>query len=296
MRTYKIIANPAAGRGRSRAIVLKVVELLKQKGVQFDLELTRSPGDAANIARNALSSFDVIVVVGGDGTVNEVLPGMLFSQTPLGIIPGGSGNDLIKSLSIPANMEKAVDVLLQGKTRSVDVGKINTRYFANNVGFGFDAAVNKASYSINNAKQGLRLYLCALFRTLGRYDPVRLKLFMDHSSIEQDLFLVSIGNGTTCGGGFRLTPHAKVDDGLLDVTIVRPLSIPTLLWHLPKVFLGTFDRVSYATMLRTTKITIESIGTVPIHVDGESFAGDAGHYEIEVLPRALTIIGDFPET
>jgi diacylglycerol kinase (ATP) len=159
------------------------------------------------------------------------------------------------------------------------------------VGIGFDAAVNRASYELKHSKRGLWLYICALVRTLGRFDPVPVRITMNGEIIEQDIFLLTIGNGTTCGGGFRLTPHAKLDDRLLDVTIVKPLGIPTLLWHLPKVFLGTIDKVTtYARLTRTTKLSVESSHALPVHVDGEIFAGDGKTLEIEIVPAALTVI------
>ncbi len=293
MKKYKLIANPAAGRGKANAAVLQVVELFKAKGATFDLELTTGPRQAADVARKALKEFDVIVAVGGDGTVNEIVPGMLFSGKPLGIIPSGSGNDFIKSLDIPNNIEKAVDIVLKGETRVIDAGKINGMYFANGVGIGFDAAVNRASYEINHSKRGLWLYVCALVRTLGRFNPVPVKITMNGETIEQDIFLLTIGNGTTCGGGFRLTPHAKMDDGLLDVTIVKPLGVLTLMWHLPKVFLGTIDKVTnYARLTRTAKLSIASTHPIPVHVDGEIFPGDGKDLEIEIVPGALTVIGN----
>ncbi|MCK9420415.1 MAG: diacylglycerol kinase family lipid kinase [Nitrospirae bacterium] len=292
MMNYKLIANPAAGRGKARKAVLKVVEVLKKKGVLFDLELTKGPRDAAAIARRAAPDFDAIIVVGGDGTVNDVVPGMLYSGKPLGIIPMGSGNDFIKSLHIPNNIESAVDVVLRGATRTIDAGRINDMYFANGVGIGFDAAVNAESYRINHSRHGLWLYVCALARVLGRFDPVPVTITLNNEEISQKIFLLSIGNGTTCGGGFKLTPHAKVDDGLLDVTIVGPLGLLALLWHLPKVFLGTIDRVKYAKLRRTSKLMVRSEVPVPVHVDGEIFTSPDNRYEIEVVPRALIVIGN----
>ncbi len=291
MKKYKLIANPAAGKGKAREAIQHVTELFKARGAAFDLELTKAPKQAAEIARRSLDQFDVIVAVGGDGTVSEIVPGMLFSPRPLGIIPSGSGNDFIKSLGIPNNIERAVDIVLRGETRVIDAGKINGTWFANGVGIGFDAAVNRASYEIDHSRRGLWLYISALVRTLGRLDPVPVKITMNGETIEQDIFLLTIGNGTTCGGGFKLTPHAKVDDGLLDVTIVKPLGLPALLWHLPKVFLGTIDKVTkYARLHRTAKLTVESAYAIPVHVDGELFSYEGRTLELEVVPAALTVI------
>ncbi len=295
MKQYKLIANPAAGRGRSAAAVLRVVELLKSRGASFDLELTTAPKQAAEIARRSLAEFDAVVALGGDGTVNEIVPAMLGSGRPLGIIPTGSGNDLIKSLGIPKSIEKSVDTVLHGTTRVIDAGRINDTYFVNGVGIGFDAAVNRESYEIGHSRRGLWLYICALARMLGRFEPVPVTIALNGRTVSEEIFLLTIGNGTTVGGGFRLTPHAQVDDGLLDVTIVRPLGVPALLWHLPKVFLGTIDRAKrYARLERTARITVTSSGPVPVHVDGEIFAEQGRTLEIEIIPRSLTVIAGRP--
>lgn len=293
MKRYKLIANPAAGRGNARSLIRKAESLFRGRGISFDLEFTHGPGDAADVARRSLPDFDVVVAMGGDGTVNEVLPGLLFSGKPLGIIPCGSGNDFIKSLGIPNNIEKAFRILQEGKEKAIDIGTINGKPFANGVGIGFDAAVNRTSYSINHSKKGLLLYFLAFLRTIGKYRPSAAKITADGNTMEQETFLISVGNGTTVGGGFRLTPHAKIDDGLLDLTVVKPLPLPLLFWHLPKVFLGTIDRTPHTITLRAQKIRIKTPSPVPAHLDGEIYDGDATAFDIEILPGALTVIGNF---
>ena len=291
---YKLIANPAAGRGKASSVVHRAVKAFKSRGLLFDLEHTQGPCDAANIARRSSGDFDVIVAIGGDGTVNEIVPGMLSSGKPLAIIPGGTGNDFIKTLRIPNNVEQAMDIIVRGSTRMIDVGRINGFCFVNAVGFGFDAAVNQATRMINHSKQGLLLYLRGLIKTLGKYDPVPLKITMNGNTFDQETFLLAIGNGTTVGGGFKLTPHAKIDDQLLDVTIVKPLGLPALLFHLPKVFRGTFDKVKYAALQRTERLVVETRGPVPIHIDGEIYSGEETRFTIEVVPRALMMIDNLP--
>jgi diacylglycerol kinase (ATP) len=290
MKKYKLIANPAARRGSAQLIISRTLELLAKRGAAYDLELTAGPKEAGKIARAACLDHDVIIAIGGDGTVNEVVQGMVFSDTPLGIVPGGTGNDFIRSLHIPNRLEQAVDIILAGQTRRIDVGKINNTYFANNIGFGFDAAVNMTTYSMGARAGGLSLYMRALIKTLGKYRPVPLTITMNGRTIDQETFLLSIGNGATCGGGFKLTPHAKLDDQLLDVTLLKPLPLASLLWHFPEVFLGTIDRAPCASLERTTELTITSHGPVPIHVDGEIFPGNENRYQVSLVPRALTVI------
>ena len=295
MKKYKLIANPAAGTHRSRHIAAQVVELLGQRNIEFDLEFTAAPKHAAEIAVRSCKDFDAIVAIGGDGTVHEIAGAMLDCDTPLGIVPAGSGNDLIKSLGIPNDVQAAVDVLVAGRTRTIDTGTINGLCFVNVVGIGFDAAVNHNSHGIRWPASGRFRYVMALITTLGTYLPLPLTVTINGSTTTQDLYLLTIGNGTTCGGGFRLTPHAKLDDGLLDVTFVKPISIPRLLWHLPKVFQGTLDRVvRYASMTKVKKLRVESNLQVPVHVDGEVYRGDTLRLDIEVIPGALTVIGNFP--
>jgi diacylglycerol kinase (ATP) len=296
MTKYKLIMNPAAGRRNAAVHALRAFERFPARGATFSAEQTRAPGDAGRIAREALRDHDVIVAVGGDGTVNEVVQGMIFSDRPLGIIPAGSGNDFIKSLGIPNNIEKAAQIIMRGITRRIDAGRVNGRYFANAVGIGFDAVVNRASYGIRHAKGGLLLYLCALVKTLGRYQAVTMTVTMNGRSDSGDLFLLTAGNGTTVGGGFRLTPRARLDDGLLDVTRIKPIALLPLLWHLPKVFLGAIERVpAYAVMDRTPHLIVESSGPVPVHLDGEIYSGDETRFEIEIVPRAITAIGNWKE-
>jgi diacylglycerol kinase (ATP) len=297
MKKYKLIANPVAGTHRSRHIAAQVVELLGQRNVEFDLEFTAAPRHAAEIAVRSCKDFDAIVAIGGDGTVHEIAGAMLDCKTPLGIVPAGSGNDLIKSLGIPSDIREAVDILVAGRMRTIDAGTINGLCFVNVVGIGFDAAVNRNSHGMRWPANGQLRYVLALITTLGNYAPLPLTVTIDGTTAAQDLFLLTIGNGTTCGGGFRLTPHAKLDDGLLDVTFVKPISVPRLLWHLPKVFLGTLDRVErYASMRQVTKLRVESTLPVPVHVDGEVYRGDTSRLDIEVIPDALTVIGKFPLT
>ncbi len=291
MKRYKLIANPASGGGRTRAVAARAVDLLGRRGVPFDLEFTTAPKQAAEIAARSCDGFDAIVAVGGDGTIHEIAGSMLGCEKPVGVIPAGSGNDLVRTLGIPAETGAAIELLLAGRTRVIDAGKVNGLCFVNVVGIGFDAAVNRASHGLRWPASGLLRYLAALARTLGTYDAVPLTVTLDGARTTQDLFLLTIGNGTACGGGFRLTPHAKLDDGLLDATLVRPISVPSLLWHLPKVFGGTLDRAPrYASMTTARTVRVESAAPIPVHVDGEVYTGDTSVLEIEIVPKALTVI------
>jgi diacylglycerol kinase (ATP) len=163
----------------------------------------------------------------------------------------------------------------------------------NGVGIGFDAAVNYNTRGVRWVKTGLAVYFLAFLETLMKYKPCPMKISINGETIDQEMFLVSVGNGTTCGGGFKLTPQAKIDDGLLDITVVKPLSVPQLLRHLPKVFQGTIDTTQHAITRRAPGLTITSPHPLPFHVDGEIYALEGDICEIAVVPQALTLIGNF---
>lgn len=295
MKTYKLIANPHAGRGRAGSIVAEVVRLFNARKARYDLVTTSGPGDAENIAAVACARDDVaaVISIGGDGTLNEIVQKAVFTGKPVGVIPAGSGNDFAKVLNTPKKLDDIVDMLLTGRTKVIDAGRMNKRFFANNIGIGFDAAVNYNTRKVKWIKSGLAVYVCALLKTLNRYRPLPMKITINDEVFEQHLFLVSIGNGTTCGGGFKLTPHAKIDDRLLDITMVKPLSLPQLFRHFPKVFQGTIDKTHHAVIRRAEKLTVESAHPLPLHVDGEIYALEGNTCEISVVPKALTIIGNF---
>ena len=295
MKKYKLIANPHAGRGRAGRIVAEVVRLFNARKARFDLETTAGAGDAEKIAAIACigDEYTAVISIGGDGTVNDIVQKAVFTGKPVGVIPAGSGNDFTKVLNTPKKLDDIVDMLLAGKTKIIDVGRINKRFFANNIGIGFDAAVNYNTRKVKWIRSGLTVYVCALLKTISRYRPLPMKITINGEIFDQNMFLVNIGNGTTCGGGFRLTPHAKIDDRLLDITMIKPLSPLKLLWHFPKVFQGTIDKTPYTVTRRSEKLTVESFHQLPLHVDGEIYSLEEYVCEISVVPNALTVIGNF---
>jgi len=163
------------------------------------------------------------------------------------------------------------------------------------VGFGFDAAVNYNTRSVRWITSGFAVYVLAFLKTLNKYRPSHMTVRINGETIERELFLVSVGNGTTCGGGFKLTPHAKFDDNLLDITMVTPLGLVQLFRHLPKVFQGTIDTTGHAITRRSPLLTVESPHQLPVQVDGEIFSLEGNTCEISVVPRGLTVIGKFED-
>ena len=288
MTKYLLIANPAAGAGRSADTIEEVCQILEGRGIDYELMLTTAPRVASDIARTHQSRFDVVVAMGGDGTISEVAQGMLHSQKPMGIIPSGSCNDFIKSLNIAPQLDKVVDVLLGGHERSVDVGRINDRYFINNAGIGFDGEVNRISSNLHGHPPGLMRTMSALTTSIAHYDPPMMKVTINGKVLEQKVFQITVGNGAVCGGGFKLTPDAVLDDAMFDVLLINSLGVGARILHLPKVFNGTIAKTKHAFIERTPKLTVTSHKPLPIHIDGEVYSHDTCH--IEILPKALKVL------
>jgi len=290
MKRVKFIANPEAGLGKGRRILPRLRGILEDRGLSFEVEETMAPKQARDLAREAVGQFDAVVAVGGDGTVSEVAQGLIHTETPLGIIPAGSGNDFVRSLGYPKELEDIVDCIAKGSVRTVDAGCLNGRYFVNVMGIGFDAVVNQRKNGTSWVK-GLPAYLWALVGTLGTYSPIRVDVHLDgEACAATEAYLVSIGNGTTCGGGFRLTPYARVDDRLLDVCILAPVRVPNLLWHLPKAFNGTIEKSGYATLKTASEITLDTTESLPAHIDGEPHVLEKGRHRVRIIPEALKVV------
>ncbi|MFQ6057405.1 MAG: diacylglycerol/lipid kinase family protein [Anaerolineae bacterium] len=297
MAPYKIIVNPWAGRGAGEKLLPTIEDTLRRLEVDFDVDRTTRPTEATDLTRRALAAgYETIVAVGGDGLVHEMVNG-LFMETggevagTLGIIPIGSGNDFIKMLDIPTDLVAACYNIVQGKTRLVDAGRINDRYFANSVGTGFDALVAIEAQKIRWLT-GLPLYLLAVFRTLAlTYRTPQATIELDGETISQTITMIAIMNGRCYGGGFWITPDAENDDGLFDLAIARGLSRPGILRLLPEVMRGTHTDKEPVTMARARRVVIHLAEPLPVHADGEIIYTEARHLELEVLPRRLRVIG-----
>ncbi len=301
MKEYTFIVNPEAGRGHGRKLLEPLANELQARKVDFDLLVTTRPGEAIEFARTC--SGPVVVSVGGDGTLNEVANGLRGDHRGVGIIPAGSGNDFIKSLYTPRQLSQALDVILGGKVRRVDVGRITCtssspdegtvetreRIFINGVGVGFDAAVAAKMRTIKYLS-GTAVYVLAVLQTLGKYSASRFKVAADNVERISSNLLIAIGNGRCAGGGFYLTPDAVVDDGCLDLCVIEDLSVQRILRLMPLVMLGRHKRVREVSFLRAKeRIRIEADHSFFVHADGEVVGQGVDLVEIGILPQRLPI-------
>jgi diacylglycerol kinase (ATP) len=297
---YAFIVNPEAGKGRGRATLHALRREVEVRGIQADIFETERSGDGQMLAARA--DAEVVVAVGGDGTINEVANGIIGSGKVLGVIPAGSGNDFVKSARIPTRTSEAVNVLLAHRTTSIDIGCIvsnsrighaqsnsQERFFVNGVGIGFDAAVAEQTRHTRNLS-GVMLYLVAVLRTLRKYRPCQFHIEIDSDSMSGRTLLVAIGNGACAGGGFYLTPDAMLDDGLLDVCVIEAKSALQILKLVPKVMGARHVGTSGVSLRRGKRVRIETEEPVFVHADGEILGHAARSITVEIRSRQLTVV------
>jgi len=275
-----------------------VSRVLAQRGLAVDHRLTEKRGAATELAAQARQAgYETVVAVGGDGTVQEVVNGLVGPKgdcpAALGVIPGGSGNDFSKMLGYPGDPAGALEVVLGGHVRRFDLGRANGRYFVNIAGVGFDAEV--AGFLNQKPKRlpGILTYLYGILTILFRYRPALLSLDLGAEVLRQKCLLVSVANGPSHAGGFKMCPEAKPDDGLLDICVAGDLTRPETLLLLPKVFSGRHTLHPKVRIYKgVKKVKISSDLPLFLQADGEIFGRVPAL--IEIVPGVLRVIGADP--
>ena len=297
----RVILNPLAGRGYASTIAPKVRRTLASLGVSFDYVETEYAGHAVVLARQAVrEGYETIVSVGGDGTAHEIINGIMqeadgtFTGT-LGCIPAGSGNDFAVMNGVPTQVEAACTLIATGAPTPVDLGKITldgtiTRYFDNTVGVGFDGLVAKETRRLTHLR-GLALYLPVVLKTIFiTMQSPHVALAIDDRLFDMRTVMISTCNGPRQGGGFLMAPHARYDDGLLDVIVAETLPRLEMLALVPRFLKGTHLSHKKIATYQGRRILIASDDILHVHVDGEILAEEVHRVEIEVVPQCLRMI------
>lgn len=267
-----IIINPAAGRGKSRKHWLKIKRIIQTNNLIFQEYFTEGPGHAVEIAGQLeKKGFNKIIVVGGDGTLHEVINGLNSKKIILGMIPTGTGNDFSRTVGISRIPEKAAEqILLNGQAVDIDLGMINKKLFVNVAGIGFDAQVAEEINTSFKWLSGVPAYLLAVLKLLRKYRNIPLEINLDNKDVfTVKAFLLAVGNAQYYGGGIRIIPTAVIDDGFLNVCIAGDASKFEILTAIPKAFSGKHLEHDKVTAYKAKKITISSSIPAPIHADGE---------------------------
>ncbi len=290
----KLILNPYAGKKRLDKEIDIIKKTLSDQKLDFELAFTQKPKDGIYLAKKAAEEgFNLIVSAGGDGTINEVVNGIIgFEEVILGVIPIGLGNDFAWMLGLcPKDIEMACKTLCHGTVKKIDVGMVNDRYFVNGLGIGFDAQVARERLKYKGILRGVSLYLYAVIKTLFKYKFTPTNITLDGKTININSLLIAIGGGKRCGGGFLLTPEAILDDGLFDVCIIQQIGKLKALCNLPKTLKGTHTTMHEVNMYRAKQISVQLPVLLIAHVDGEIIEGST--YQIELLHRKLKVIGNW---
>nr|HID13380.1 diacylglycerol kinase family lipid kinase [Anaerolineae bacterium] len=295
MSTAKIIVNPYAGRWKAKAAIPDIERACRKIGLDYELVVTEGPNHGIELAREAaLAGFSPIVSAGGDGSISEVVNGLMQAAGdgvagPLGVIPLGSADDFADMLGMEKEVEAACRVIMAGHTRIIDVGCVNGRYFDNNSAVGLEPMVTITQAAMERVK-GTPRYILAALKTILSHRPWHMRLAWDDGEYEGPTTLVSVGNTRRTGGAFWMTPRAEVDDGYLDFIFAGGVGRLKLLRLLPTTFDGSHIERPEVTYLRTTRLTIECDPPTPIQADGELFELSATHIEYTILPGRLRVI------
>lgn len=288
---HVFIINPVAGKGKTLNLIPEIREYFQIAGIECIIEVTKRPGHATEIAAQYASEEDCrIYSVGGDGTLNEVLNGMAGSKCTLAVIPSGSGNDFIRSITIKKDFSNILKETIQGTEHEIDLARVNGRYYINLSAMGFDALVvyNTQKFKKMPFVTGSLAYVLGILDTIIGYQNNNLKIVIDGKTIEKKSLLISVANGKYCGGGMLASPYASVDDGLLDICLVGEMSRLEVFKLFPKFMKGEHGQIKGVSFERGSKVEIECAKQVVLHIDGE--VSLVNRAEFEIIPKGIKII------
>ena len=287
-RSVLVILNPAAGKGKARKALPVIRDCLMASGFDFELLQTERSGHAVELAKKNAKKFTDVLAVGGDGTLNEVVNGMAGTKAVLSVVSAGSGNDFLKNFGPLRSLEEEIHDAVNGPVRRIDLGICNGRYFINGIGVGFDGKV------VEDMARGVLFggslgYYTTVLKLLLSYKETEMEIRLDKRAFKEKIFMITVANGTTFGGGFRITPEAKLDDGLLDVCKVTRIGLLRRYVHVREVTKGTHASMAEVAMLTAKKVRIESPVKTACHIDGENLG--SGPYDIRIVPSAISFRG-----
>jgi YegS/Rv2252/BmrU family lipid kinase len=269
---HLFIVNPVAGKGKTLPIITEINEAFKGINEEYIIEVTERPGHATEIVKRYVEIEDYRVYsVGGDGTLNEVLNGIVNSNSSLAIIPSGTGNDFIKSICKDLNMSNLLYRTINGKEEFIDLAKVNHRYFINISSVGFDAQVvyNTVKLKKSALVKGSLSYVLGVLLTLFSFKSFNINIKIDENEINADTTLIAIANGKYYGGGMMIAPMAKINDGILDICLIKKVNKIKLLALLPTLIKGTHEEIKEVSFHRGKRVSIVSKDDIALNIDGE---------------------------
>lgn len=275
------IVNPTAGKGKSKDLIPLIEQACKEEDVEFTMQLTAKKGDATRLSSQAVSDgYKKIIAVGGDGTMNEVLNGLVGSEAALGIIPGGSGNDFIRSISNNSNPSSAIHDVIHGQIKKIDLGLCNDRYFVNVGSVGLDAEVVIRLETAKKFFSGSMAYIASALYTIFTYKGWMMKIEVDEQVLFGKTLLTAIANGKYYGGGIMPAPEAEINDGLYDVCHIGHMSKLKMFTVFPKYMKGKHSNIKEVTFLKGKKVNITCDRPFAINLDGEIMSDSKAEFSL----------------
>lgn len=287
-REIALLTNPTAGKGRALRVRDAALPLLHGAGWRVRSLEGRDAAEASDLARKAVADgVDALVVCGGDGLVHLALQVVAGSDVPLGILPAGTGNDAARSVGIPLRDPMAAAArLVAWEPRRIDLARSGDRWFVTVLAAGFDAVVNERANKMTWPRGQMR-YNLATLAELRTFEPLHYEIDLDGVQRQLRAMLVAVGNGPSFGGGLRIAEGAALDDGLIDVIVIGPMSKPELVRTYPKLFRGTHVDHPQFTRHRVKRVTVACPGIVG-YADGERYG--ALPLTVECVPDALQVL------
>lgn len=292
LRQIVLLTNPTSGKGRGARVRDLVLPHLRRAGLEVIAIEGRDADEALDLAREHVAAgTDALVVCGGDGLANIAVQALAGTDVPLGVIPAGTGNDVGRYVGVSkkdpvAAADKVIAKVISGHTRTIDLARTGGRYYVTVLAAGFDAVVNERANAMTWPHGQMRYHVATLAE-LRTFEPLPYTLSLDGEQRRLKAMLVAVGNGPSFGGGLRITEGALLDDGLLDVVVIKPMSKVELVRTYPKLFKGTHTTHPQYERHRVRKVTVAAPGIVA-YADGERFAPLP--LTVECVPKALRVL------
>jgi diacylglycerol kinase (ATP) len=288
VRELALLTNPTSGKGRGGRVVDAVLPRLRDAGYAVRSLAGRDADEAGDLARRCVADgIETVVVVGGDGMVHLAVQALAGSDTRLGVVPAGTGNDVARNLGLPrTDVLAATDVVIAGRERTIDLARVGPTYFVTVLAAGFDAVVSERANRMSWPRGQMR-YNLATLAELRVFEPIPYVMDVDGEEQRFRAMLVAIGNGSSFGGGLRITEGASLDDGLLDVVVILPMTKRELVVTYPKLFRGTHVTHRCYRHYSGRRITLAAPG-ITAYADGERIAPLP--LTVDVAPRALRVL------
>ncbi len=282
------IINPKAGTRSKKSLPDLIANNLDLNKFEYEITYTQSVGHATTLAKNANEKFSIVIATGGDGTVNEVMQGLIHSDVAMGILPFGSGNGLARFLGVPMDSKLAIAFINNAKIAKIDVGTVNDIPFVNVAGTGFDAHIG-AVFATQKGR-GLKTYITSSVKEFNSYESQDYELVFPDGSIEKrNAFLISFANSSQFGNNAHIAPLADIQDGLLDICVMKPLKWRYLPVLVSTLFTKKIHNSGYVEYWKTPSLTIKRKQKGMIHIDGEPHETKAD-LEIKVINKALKVL------